>query len=155
MLHTGDVGFLDDQGCLHVQDRRQSLILRGSANVYPAEVERVLDDFPGIAGSCVIGVPDDRLGARVVAAVELDGSDRDHGTVDTDALRAHCQANLARYKVPERFVIRTLPRNAMGKVSVPEVTQWFQDREEQEGHGDHEDHEAGEDEESGKDQEGG
>ncbi|HEY1466869.1 MAG TPA: AMP-binding protein, partial [Acidimicrobiales bacterium] len=116
VLHTGDVGFLDDEGCLHVQDRRQSLILRGSANVYPAEVERVLDDFPGIAGSCVIGVPDDRLGARVVAAVELDGSQRDHGIFDTDALRTHCLANLARYRVPERFLVRTLPRNAMGKV---------------------------------------
>jgi long-chain acyl-CoA synthetase len=125
ILHTGDVGFLDDEGCLHVQDRRQSLIVRGSANVYPAEVERVLDDFPAIAGSCVIGVADDRLGARVVAAVELDGSHSDDGTFDTDALRAHCLVNLARYKVPERFLVRTLPRNAMGKVSRPEVSRWF------------------------------
>ena len=129
MLHTGDVGFLDDEGCLHVQDRRQSLILRGSANVYPAEVQRVLDDFPGIAGSCVIGVPDDRLGARVVAAIELDGSDQDDPTLDTDSLRAHCLANLARYKVPEQFLVGMLPRNAMGKVSVPEVTLWFQDHQ--------------------------
>lgn len=127
MLHTGDVGFLDEEGCLHVQDRRQSLILRGSANVYPAEVQRVLDDFPGIAGSCVIGVPDDRLGARVVAAIELDGSDHDHRAFDTDALAAHCRANLARYKVPEQFLVGVLPRNAMGKVSVPEVAQWFRD----------------------------
>jgi acyl-CoA synthetase (AMP-forming)/AMP-acid ligase II len=129
VLHTGDVGFLDDGGCLHVHDRRQSLILRGSANVYPAEVQRVLDDFPGVAGSCVIGVRDDRLGARVVAAIELDGSDHDDRTLDTDALRAHCLAHLARYKVPEQFLVGVLPRNAMGKVSVPEVTQWFRDRQ--------------------------
>jgi long-chain acyl-CoA synthetase len=135
ILHTGDVGFLDDEGGLHVQDRRQSLIVRGSANVYPAEVERVLDDFPGIAGSCVIGVPDDRLGARVAAAVELDGSDPDDGSLDTDALRSHCRANLARYKVPEQFLVRPLPRNAMGKVSRPEVSQWFQDHQGLDGGG--------------------
>jgi long-chain acyl-CoA synthetase len=129
VLHTGDLGFIDDQGCLHVHDRRGSLILRGSANVYPAEVQRVLDDFPGVAGSCVVGVRDDRLGARVVAAIELDGSDHDDRTLDTDALRAHCLAHLARYKVPEQFLVGVLPRNAMGKVSVPEVTQWFHDRE--------------------------
>jgi O-succinylbenzoic acid--CoA ligase len=116
LLHTGDVGFLDSNGFLFVQDRRQSLILRGSANVYPAEVERVINDFPGIAGSCVLGVPDDRLGARVVAVVEL-GVDG----LDMDLLRTHCEANLARYKVPERFFVRPLPRNAMGKVIAGEV----------------------------------
>jgi long-chain acyl-CoA synthetase len=121
VLHTGDVGFLDAAGYLHVQDRHQSLILRGGANVYPAEVERVILDFSGIAASCVVGVPDDRLGARVVAVVELDGTDQDERWLDADALRAHCRANLARYKVPELFLVRALPRNAMGKVNLPEV----------------------------------
>jgi acyl-CoA synthetase (AMP-forming)/AMP-acid ligase II len=125
-LHTGDVGFLDDDGCLHVRDRHQYLIVRGGANVYPAEVERVLNDFPGIAGSCVVGVPDDRLGARIAAVVELEGPGQDDSNLDTDALRAHCLANLARYKVPERFVARSLPRNAMGKVTVPEVAHWLE-----------------------------
>ncbi|HSS10266.1 MAG TPA: AMP-binding protein [Acidimicrobiales bacterium] len=123
LLHTGDVGFLDDNGFLFVQDRRQSLILRGGANVYPAEVERIINDFPGIAGSCVLGVPDERLGARVIAVVELDegqeGPQADH--LDVDGLRTHCGANLARYKVPERFFVRPLPRNAMGKVKAVEV----------------------------------
>jgi long-chain acyl-CoA synthetase len=121
VLHTGDVGFLNAEGYLHVQDRHQSLILRGGANVYPAEVERVMLDFSGIAASCVVGVPDDRLGSRVVAVVELDGPDQDERRLDTDALRAHCLANLARYKVPEVFLVRTLPRNAMGKVNLSEV----------------------------------
>jgi acyl-CoA synthetase (AMP-forming)/AMP-acid ligase II len=116
LLHTGDVGFIDSDGFLFVQDRRQSLILRGSANVYPAEVERVINDFPGIAGSCVVGIPDDRLGARVVAVVELDVD-----ALDMDGLRTHCEVNLARYKVPERFFVRPLPRNAMGKVIAGEV----------------------------------
>jgi acyl-CoA synthetase (AMP-forming)/AMP-acid ligase II len=120
LLHTGDVGFLDPSGYLSVTDRRQSLILRGGANVYPAEVERIINNFPGIAGSCVLGVPDERLGARVVAAVELDG-EQDGDALDVEGLRSHCEANLARYKVPERFFVRRLPRNTMGKVIAPEV----------------------------------
>jgi acyl-CoA synthetase (AMP-forming)/AMP-acid ligase II len=121
LLHTGDVGFLDPDGYLHVQDRHQSLILRGGANVYPAEVERVINEFPGIAASCAIGVPDDRLGARVAAVIELEGPEQAEDRIDIDGLRGHCLANLARYKVPEVFIVRSLPRNAMGKVVLPEV----------------------------------
>jgi O-succinylbenzoic acid--CoA ligase len=123
ILHSGDVGFLDAEGYLYVQDRHQSLILRGGANIYPAEVERVVNDFPGVAASCVIGVPDDRLGARVAAMVELEDPATGAPTLDADALRGHCRANLARYKVPEAFVVGTLPRNAMGKVVVAAVQQ--------------------------------
>ncbi|HEV7723243.1 MAG TPA: AMP-binding protein [Iamia sp.] len=112
-LHTGDLGFLDDDGYLHVRDRTSLLIIRGGANVYPAEVERVLLAHPGIIGAAVLGVPDERLGERVVAVVEpVPGEE-----IDLDVLRSHCRANLARYKVPERFVVVAgLPRNAMGKV---------------------------------------
>jgi acyl-CoA synthetase (AMP-forming)/AMP-acid ligase II len=120
VLHTGDIGSVDDNGALVVRDRQTSLILRGGANVYPAEVSRVVDAFPGVAASCVLGVPDDRLGARVVAVIELNG-DIDRVAFDLDGLAAHCRANLARYKVPERFFIALLARNAMGKVVTAEV----------------------------------
>jgi long-chain acyl-CoA synthetase len=109
-LHTGDVGFLDDHGYLHLRDRKSLVIIRGGANVYPAEVERVLLEAPGVVASAVFGVPDERLGERVMAVVEA-------AAIDEGALRAHCEANLARYKVPERFVrVDQLPRNAMGKI---------------------------------------
>jgi acyl-CoA synthetase (AMP-forming)/AMP-acid ligase II len=109
-LHTGDLGFLDGDGFLHVRDRKNMLIIRGGANVYPAEVERVLLGAPGVAAGAVIGVPDERLGERVVAVVEGDA-------VDEDVVRAHCRAALAAYKVPERVVVvPALPRNAMGKI---------------------------------------
>ena len=121
VLHTGDVGFLDERGFLVVQDRRQSLIVRGGANVYPAEVERVINEYPGVAGSCVVGIPDERLGARVVAVIELDERGALSEDVLHDALVRHCQLALARYKVPERFFVRPLPRNAMGKINVAEV----------------------------------
>jgi long-chain acyl-CoA synthetase len=109
-LHTGDVGFLDDEGYLHLRDRKSLVIIRGGANVYPAEVERVLLGTPGVVASAVFGVPDERLGERVMAVVEA-------GSLDQAAVRAHCEANLAKYKVPERFVrVDELPRNAMGKI---------------------------------------
>ena len=62
VLYTGDIGYFDGEGRLFVRDRRNALILRGGANVYPAEVERVLLDAPGVRGVTVVGVPDDRLG---------------------------------------------------------------------------------------------
>ena len=112
-LHTGDVGFLDDGGYLHLRDRKSLVIIRGGANVYPAEVERVLSAAPGVGAGAVFGVPDERLGERVVAVVETAGG----APLDEAAVRAHCLANLARYKVPERFlVVPQLPRNAMGKI---------------------------------------
>jgi acyl-CoA synthetase (AMP-forming)/AMP-acid ligase II len=112
VLHTGDVGFLDDDGYLHLRDRKGLVIIRGGANVYPAEVERVLLEAPGVAACAVLGVPDERLGERVVAIVETAAA-FDEGTVGD-----HCRANLAGYKVPERFVVvEQLPRNAMGKIA--------------------------------------
>jgi len=89
--------------------------------VYPAEVERVINEFPGIAASCVLGVPDERLGSRVAAVVELEGLAQSDEDLDADALRAYCRSNLARYKVPEAFLVRPLPRNAMGKVVLGKV----------------------------------
>lgn len=112
-LHTGDIGLLDADGVLHLRDRKSLVIIRGGANVYPAEVERVLQEVPEIAASAVVGVPDERLGERVAAIVEPMAD----AVIDEDAVRAHCFANLAKYKVPERFVVvARLPRNAMGKI---------------------------------------
>ena len=122
-LHTGDLGAIDG-GELYVRGRRTSLILRGGANVYPAEVERVILALPGVMGAAVVGIPDERLGQRVVAAIEVSP-----GAEVTDAaLTSHCRAALARYKVPEQWVVRPLPRNAMGKVVCPEVVTWFSAR---------------------------
>jgi acyl-CoA synthetase (AMP-forming)/AMP-acid ligase II len=121
VLYTGDIGELDDDGNLIVRDRRQVLILRGGANVYPAEVERVLSELAGVSGAAVIGTPNDRLGQRVAAAVELTpGSD-----LTVDDLRAHCLRHLARYKVPEQWRFSSLSRNAMGKVVRSDVERLF------------------------------
>jgi acyl-CoA synthetase (AMP-forming)/AMP-acid ligase II len=113
VLHTGDLGYLEPSGELVLRGRRKELILRGGANVHPPEVERVLQEDPSVAASAVLGVPDERLGERVVAAVQLVPG----AALDAEALRARCAASLARYKIPERFVaVDALPRNAMNKV---------------------------------------
>jgi acyl-CoA synthetase (AMP-forming)/AMP-acid ligase II len=117
ILRTGDIGHLDELGNLFVHDRGNALILRGGANVYPAEVERVLLQFGGVSAASVVGVPDDRLGQRVAAVIEA----REGAMLDVDALRSYCTSQLARYKVPELWDIGSLPRNAMGKVSQTEV----------------------------------
>ena len=121
VLYTGDVGYLDADGRLFVRDRRNALILRGGANVYPAEVERVLLEAPGVRGASVVGVPDERLGQRVAAAVEAD----EGCMLDIDTLSNHCATQLARYKVPDLWRLGTLPRNAMGKVVRTELESWF------------------------------
>jgi acyl-CoA synthetase (AMP-forming)/AMP-acid ligase II len=121
-LRTGDLGLLDEDACLHLKGRRTSLILRGGSNVYPAEVERVILEVPGVTGVSVVGYPDERLGQRVAAAIELESG----SAVDEEQLLEHCKSCLARYKLPQRWLFRPLPRNAMGKVVRPEVEAWFQ-----------------------------
>jgi long-chain acyl-CoA synthetase len=113
VYHTGDLGLLADDGNLYIRGRRNELILRGGANVYPAEVERILEEDPRVLASAVLGIEDARLGERVVAAVEL----KPHQQVTPDELVAHLRGRLARYKLPERIVfVDRLPRNAMSKV---------------------------------------
>ncbi len=113
VLHTGDLGFVDGDGEVHVKDRRHDLIIRGGSNVYPAEVERVLHDDPRVAACAVVGKPDERLGERVVAFVEpVAGS-----TLADDDLRSRCLTQLAVYKVPDEWhYVDTMPRNAMNKI---------------------------------------
>jgi O-succinylbenzoic acid--CoA ligase len=112
-LRTGDYGYLDDDGYLYVLDRRDDLIVSGGENVYPAEVESVLQSHPHVAEAAVYGVADARWGAVPIAAVVL----RDGAASEAGELIAWCRARLARYKAPARVLfIDALPRNAAGKV---------------------------------------
>ena len=113
---TGDVGFLDDAGDLYLVDRVKELVIVSGFNVYPTEVEAVVDEVPGVRHSAVIGVPDDATGEAVVAYVVAE----DPGA-DADALRAAvasaCEQSLARFKNPTRIeVVDALPRTITGKV---------------------------------------
>lgn len=123
LYHTGDVGLLDADGRLFIRGRQNDLIIRGGANVYPAEVERVLASHPAVADAAVLGIPDERLGERVVAVLEGVESE----AVSEPELQDYCREHLARYKVPEviRFV-DALPRNAMNKVVKPKLLHFFE-----------------------------
>jgi long-chain acyl-CoA synthetase len=113
-LGTGDLAYRDGEGDLHLVDRRSDLILVSGFNVYPAEVERVLDAHPAIAESAVIGVPDPRTGAAVRAVVVLAPGQE----VTFEELRAYAAESLARYKVPTSVhFLSSLPHSLTGKVS--------------------------------------
>ena len=113
LLRTGDIGFLGDDGYLRVLDRRTDLVNRGGANVYPAEVVRVLLEHPAVDDAYVFGKPHERLGQEVAAAVTL----RPATAATTDDLRRHCRERLSGYKVPTVVaIVDELPRNPMGKV---------------------------------------
>ena len=110
---TGDVGLIDERGYVHIVGRSKDLIITGGYNVYPAEVESVLNSLPGVAESAVVGVPHPDFGEGVIAVVVA----RDGSTVDAQALVATMKSRIAHFKVPKRvFVVAELPRNAMGKV---------------------------------------
>lgn len=109
---TGDIGTIDAAGWLTVLDRKKLVIIRGGANIYPLEVERVIGSYPGVARVAVCPVPDDRLGQRVAALVECTDP-----PVDFAVLAELCRRELAAYKVPEIWTqVPALPTNAMGKI---------------------------------------
>jgi O-succinylbenzoic acid--CoA ligase len=112
-LHTGDIGYLDADGGLHVLDRRDDLIVSGGENVYPAEIEAVLLEHPAVEDAGVTGIADADLGARVVAWVVAAPGTRPHSEV----LQQHCRTRLAGFKQPREFrFVAGLPRNAAGKL---------------------------------------
>jgi O-succinylbenzoic acid--CoA ligase len=112
-LHTGDVGYLDAEGYLYVLDRRDDLIVSGGENVYPAEVEAVLQTHPAVLEAGVFGVPDARWGQSPAAVVVL----RPGVTLTAEELIAYCRERLASYKTPVRMSFTAhLPRNAAGKL---------------------------------------
>lgn len=110
---TGDIGLCDSDGYFWVRDRKKNMIISGGENVYPAEVERVLLEHPDVSECAVIGRPDPRWDEVPIAYVIARSGCR----LEADELRAHLQAQLARYKVPREIVFVTdLPRTALGKV---------------------------------------
>jgi long-chain acyl-CoA synthetase len=112
-FHTGDLGYVDEDGFFFVVDRSKDLVIRGGYNVYPREVEEVLFAHPDIVEAAVIGKPDERLGEEVVAVVVV----REGAELDEAAVIAYCKERIAAYKYPRevRF-IASLPKGATGKV---------------------------------------
>ncbi|HMT42089.1 class I adenylate-forming enzyme family protein [Sphingorhabdus sp.] len=112
-LHTGDIARMDEDGFIYIVDRKKDMVLRGGENVYCVEVEAAIYRHPAVAECSVFGVPDDRLGEEVAAAIFL----KEGETLDADSLREEMAKHVAKHKLPRFvfFVDEPLPRNASGK----------------------------------------
>ncbi|MBF5057456.1 acyl-CoA synthetase [Alcanivorax sp. 521-1] len=118
-LHSGDVARRDADGYYYIVDRWKDMYISGGENVYPAEVEQVLEQHPAIAEVAVVGMPDERWGEVGKAYYGLSPDQDDPGD---QALRAYCRERLAGYKIPKAFqAVDALPRNALGKVTKQEL----------------------------------
>jgi long-chain acyl-CoA synthetase len=118
-FHTGDIGCLDDEGYLYVLDRKKDMVKTGGENVYPREVESVLQLHEDIADVAVVGVPDERFGEALLAAVVLRPG---RAEPSPEALIAFCRNRLGGYKIPRQYMfVQQLPRTAVGKVRKPDV----------------------------------
>ena len=113
-LRTGDIGRLDEEGFVYIEDRAKDMVLRAGENIYSAEVEAVLYEHPAVYEAAVFGIPDERLGEEVAAAVYV----RPGHQVTIEELQAHVREKLAGFKVPTHIDLMEgqLPRNASGKI---------------------------------------
>ncbi len=114
-FRTGDLGFQDpdDNNRLYLVGRAKELIITGGFNVYPKEIENILESHEAVKESAIIGLPDQDLGEKVVAAIAL----KDDMSIAPEVLIDYCKSRLASYKCPKQiFFVTELPRNAMGKI---------------------------------------
>ncbi|MBK5334187.1 MAG: acyl--CoA ligase [Ilumatobacteraceae bacterium] len=120
-LRSGDIGRVDDEGFVYVEDRLKDMILRGGENVYCAEVESAIYEHPAIHEAAVFGIPDERLGEEVAVAIHL----AEGATLTADDLRAFLRTKIAAFMIPSRivFVDQPLPRNPAGKFLKRELRQ--------------------------------
>lgn len=121
-FRTGDIGRIDGEGYIFVEDRLKDMIISGGENIYSIEVERVLAEHPAVAEVAVVGVPDERWGEVVKAVVGLSGD------VSESELIAWCRERLAAYKCPKSVdVTDALPRNPTGKILKKDLREQFRD----------------------------
>jgi len=114
-FRTGDIGYADEDGYLFIVDRLKDMVISGGENVYPAEIENVLNAHPAIEDVAVIGVPDVKWGEAVCAVVSFRGDE-----LSLDDIRNFLTGKVARYKLPSRLVVQgSIPRNGAGKLDKP------------------------------------
>ncbi len=118
-LHTGDMGRFDEDGYLYIVERKKDLIIRGGFNIYPRDIEEVLNRHPAVIELAVIGVPSERMGEEVKAFVVT------RADVDAETLKEFCRESLANYKTPSEIeFVSALPRNAVGKIDKKELRKY-------------------------------
>ena len=120
-LHTGDLGKADEDGFIYLVDRQKDLVISGGENVYPVEVEEVIQKHPKVRDVAVIGMADERLGEIVTAVIEPLPT-----AVLTEAeIAEFCDKNLPRYKRPRRIIFDAIPRSPTGKILKPKLREKY------------------------------
>jgi len=113
MVTNGDVGYLDAEGYLFLNDRKRDMVISGGVNIYRAEIEAVLHNMPGVHDCAVFGIPDDEFGEALAAAVQPSAG----VNLEADAVRGYLREHLAGYKVPRVVTFHeALPREDTGKI---------------------------------------
>jgi acyl-CoA synthetase (AMP-forming)/AMP-acid ligase II len=118
--HTGDIGFLDDEGFLHIVDRAKDMVITGGFNVYSTEVEQALMAHPAVADCAVVGLPDEKWGERLTAVLQL----RPGRSVTSEEVRTFVKERIGSVKTPKQVEVwDDLPRSRVGKVLKTEIKQ--------------------------------
>lgn len=119
---TGDIGRIDADGYLEIVGRAKDLVISGGLNVYPREIESIIEELDDVSECAVIGVPDKDFGEAVTAVVTLKNS----ASIDEAAIKSHLVDRLAKFKIPKKiYIVETLPRNVMGKVEKAKLRKQF------------------------------
>jgi len=119
-LHTGDIGYMDEEGYFYIVDRKKDMINRGGENIYPREIEIVIEAHPKVSEVAVIGIPDPALGERVKAYI----IPRPEQNLSAEEIMDFLKDKIARYKIPEVIdITNNIPRNSTGKILKKELRQ--------------------------------
>jgi acyl-CoA synthetase (AMP-forming)/AMP-acid ligase II len=117
-FHTGDVARIDEERFITIVDRKKDMIISGAENIYPREIEVVLQGHPKISEVAVYGIPDEKWGESVCAAVVL----RKGEVLTDEEVIKYCKENLASYKKPKKVIFfNSLPKNSIGKILKEEL----------------------------------
>ncbi len=114
-LYTGDIARMDDDGFIYLTDRKKDVVITGGQNIYPVEVEDVIQSHPRVYDVAVIGIPDERLGEIAVAVIDPNPGE----SLTEEEVMAFCGEQLSRYKIPRRILFDKVPRNPTGKIEKP------------------------------------
>lgn len=116
-LYTGDLAKMDEEGFIYLVDRKKDLVISGGENIYPVEVEEVIQRHPKVRDVAVIGTPDERLVEVVTAIIELKAGE----VLTEEEMKSFCEQNLPRYKRPRRVIFDQVPRSSTGKIEKPKL----------------------------------
>jgi len=120
-LYTGDIAKQDDEGFIYIVDRKKDVVITGGENIFPVEVEEVLQRHPKVYDAGVVGIPDERLGEIAAAVIDP----KPGMTLTEEEVNQFCEQNLPRYKRPRRIIFDKVPRNPTGKIEKPKLREKY------------------------------